>query len=178
MDERKTKGLFQQLKQDDAATAPSFAGVLNAARDERKTDGWFKLRAAMIPAAAMLLLLAGGWFVFVRQEQVLLPPLLPEQPWKRTRPRVPGSEEKDFTGKTAPEQPVRHARPRVLSERRTSRTFPVNALVSQWRSPTDFLLKTPGQRWLKDVPRLGAPRIEINPFDFEQKNEMNETEEQ
>ena len=50
----------------------------------------------------------------------------------------------------------------------------MNVLVSQWRSPTDFLLKTSGQRWLNEVPRLGVPRMEIKPLEFEQKNEMEE----
>ena len=27
--------------------------------------------------------------------------------------------------------------------------------ISQWRPPTEFLLKTPGQEWLKTVPKLG-----------------------
>jgi hypothetical protein len=26
--------------------------------------------------------------------------------------------------------------------------------ISQWRPPTEFLLKTPGQEWLKTVPKL------------------------
>lgn len=35
--------------------------------------------------------------------------------------------------------------------------------ISQWRAPTEFLLKTPGQEWLKTVPKLGQSS-------FEQKN--------
>lgn len=27
--------------------------------------------------------------------------------------------------------------------------------ITQWRPPTEFLLKTPGQEWLKTVPKLG-----------------------
>jgi hypothetical protein len=29
------------------------------------------------------------------------------------------------------------------------------ATISQWRPPTEFLLKIPGQEWLKTVPKLG-----------------------
>ena len=109
-DNWKIKELFQQLKQDDTAASPSFAGIMNAASNKR--------------------------------------------------------------------QPVPHARPRAFPKRQTIQTPSINALVSQWRSPTDFLLNTPGQRWLNEVPRLGVPHVEINPFDFERKDEMNETEEQ
>jgi hypothetical protein len=27
--------------------------------------------------------------------------------------------------------------------------------ISQWRPPTEFLLKTPGEKWLKTVPTVG-----------------------
>ena len=33
-------------------------------------------------------------------------------------------------------------------------------LISQWQSPTDFLLATPGQQWLQSVPQLGESLTE------------------
>jgi hypothetical protein len=32
--------------------------------------------------------------------------------------------------------------------------------ITQWRPPTEFLLKTPGQEWLKTVPKLGQSSLE------------------
>jgi len=32
--------------------------------------------------------------------------------------------------------------------------------ISQWRPPTEFLLKTPGEEWLKTVPKLGQSSLE------------------
>lgn len=166
--DRKTKELFQQLKQDDKLSAPSFAGMLEAVAlsDERKAGGWFRLRVAMAPIAAALVLLLGGWFLFVRQEQILLPPPLPEDAIR--------------SGKLAcncdGELPVskNDRLPKAVRHKRSAPPMPMNTLVSQWRSPTEFLLKTPGQRWLNEVPRLGVPRLEIKPLEFEQKNEMEE----
>jgi hypothetical protein len=34
--------------------------------------------------------------------------------------------------------------------------------ISEWRPPTEFLLKTPGQDWLKTVPKLGQSSLEQN----------------
>jgi len=45
----------------------------------------------------------------------------------------------------------------VLPETRESVIF-----ISQWRPPTDFLLKSPGDTLLKTVPRLGSGLAEIN----------------
>ena len=34
--------------------------------------------------------------------------------------------------------------------------------ISQWQSPTDFLLKFPGDSLLKTIPQLGESSLEIN----------------
>lgn len=39
---------------------------------------------------------------------------------------------------------------------------PEIALLSQWRSPTEFLLRTPGEQLLKSVPRLNESLIRVN----------------
>lgn len=164
---RKIKELFQHLKQDDQFSVPSFANVMNkAASGEGKPIGWFKLRVAMVPIAAVLVLLMGGWFLFARQEQVLLPPPLPEDA------NQSGKLACNCGGELPP--PKQDKQPKAVRRKHSASRMQINALVSQWRSPTDFLLKTPGQRWLNEVPRLGVPRIEIKPLEFEQKNEMEE----
>lgn len=166
--DRKAKELFQQLKQDDELSAPSFAGMLETAAlsGESKSGRWLSLRLAMVPIAAVLVLLAGGWFLFVRQEQILLPPPPPEDA------NQSGKLSCNCDGDLLP--PKNDKPPKAVRRKRSAPPMQMNALVSQWRSPTEFLLKTPEQRWLNEVPRLGVPRMVIKPLDFEQKNEMEE----
>jgi hypothetical protein len=41
--------------------------------------------------------------------------------------------------------------------------------ISQWKSPTDFLIDTPGQKLLKTVPRIGDGLIDMKPMNGEEK---------
>ena len=41
--------------------------------------------------------------------------------------------------------------------------------ISQWKSPTDFLIDTPGQKLLKTVPRIGDGFIDMRALDGEEK---------
>lgn len=164
-EERKARELFQQLKRDDALSAPDFSHVMNAVvtNGERPSARWRNLRLAMIPTTATLLLLLSGWLWLVQREEVLLPPDPPELSTKA------------FCN--CPTEPViarNDAPPKVVRYKRTTSLKPINTLVSQWRSPTEFLLKKPGERWMKEVPKLGVPRLDIKSLDFEQKNEMEE----
>lgn len=69
-------------------------------------------------------------------------------------------------------QPRRRQRLNSLMKRFIAQ--PDVALLSQWRSPTEFLLHTPGDQLLKTVPRLGGSLIEIKALAPEQKNELEE----
>ncbi|MBS1788497.1 MAG: hypothetical protein JST85_12285 [Acidobacteria bacterium] len=169
-EEREAREWFQQLKRDDERSAPSFASVVNAANSERvgrKVDSWRYFRLATVSVAAMLVLSASGWLWFIRQEQVLLPP------------PVPADANRSGTlscncGGDLPPPPRPQTSPRSVRHKRSVPRESINTLISQWHSPTEFLLQTSGQRWLKEVPRLGVPRLEIKSLDFEQKNEMEE----
>lgn len=167
-EEEQIKELFQQLKQDDERHTPSFARVWETAVSggERAGGGWPILRAAV--AALVLLMLAGSWFVFFRrpasERLAQLPAVpevrLPQTPISKPPPKLASSN-------NPPRKVVR--RPRA-----PARQMPLELVISQWRSPTDFLLKTPEPRWLKEVPRLGVPHVEIKPFVIEQNNEVEE----
>ncbi len=164
-EERKAKELFQQLKRDDALCAPDFFRVMNAAlaNGGRPSAKWRRLRLAVIPMTATLLLLLSGWLWLVQRQQVFLPPDPPEL------------SKKGFCN--CPTEPViakSYALQKAVRYKRTTSPKPINTLVSQWRSPTEFLLKKPGERWMKEVPKLGVPRLDIKSLDFEQKNEMEE----
>lgn len=168
IEDRKAKEFFQQLKQDDRLSVPSFAGMVEtvAASGERKTGHWLSLRWAAAPIAAALVLLVGSWFLFVRQEQILLLPPLPDDA------NHPGKLTCNCGGELPP--PKNDKPSKVVRHKSSARPMQMNVLISQWRSPTDFLLKTSRQRLLNDVPRLGVPLMEIKPLEFEQKNEMEE----
>ena len=173
-EEQKAQKLFQQLKRDDELSTPSFARVLEraAVSGEGNSGGWLRLRLMMAPIAALLVLLAGGWFLFARRVQILVPP-------PPTLPTLLSENAKNGTILLAmrPNQvPIArdNKSPKVVRHKRSAPLMQTGLLISQWRSPTDFLLKAPGQRWLNEVPRLGVPRIEIKPLEFEQKNEMEE----
>ncbi len=168
--DRQFNELFQQLKQEDACRAPSFARAWASAtsRDAARASHWPVWPVAV--AALALLVCVGAWFAFFRRapvEQIALPVTRPAQdiapaPLRELPPVIAAS-----TGK-----PVKLAK---RQRRNPAPQLPLETLVSQWRSPTGFLLKTPGERWLNEVPRLGVPRLEIKPFVIEQQqNEMEE----
>src|SRR5262249_56209868 len=49
---------------------------------------------------------------------------------------------------------------------------PETLLLSQWRSPTEFLMRTPGDQFLKTIPRLNESLIEIKPLAPNQQNDQ------
>lgn len=167
--DRQFSELFQELKQEDLRRAPAFARVwANAtARGESKTGLWLWLRLAV--AALVLLVGLGAWFAFSRRapdERIALPVTPPA----KILVPAPAHEPSQVIA-ASPDKQVRQ--PKQRRSRPASR-LPLETLVSQWRSPTDFLLKTPGERWLKEVPRLGVSHLELKPFVIEQNNEMEE----
>jgi hypothetical protein len=166
--EEQIKELFQQLKRDDERRAPSFTSVWQTAmsRSNRAAGRWPVLRVAL--AAIVLLMLAGVWFVFSRQtavEQVRQPPAPPEV----RVPQVPHSDPppKIVWSNKQPRKVVRHRRAPAPEP-------PLEVMISQWRSPTDFLLKIPAAQGVKEVPHLGVLRMQIKPLVIEQQNEMEE----
>lgn len=70
-----------------------------------------------------------------------------------------------------PSQPVRHARPRP---HKSAPSLPLEALISQWHSPTEFLLRKPGTALLNTVPRLGESFIKSKTLVPEQHNYLEE----
>jgi hypothetical protein len=166
--EEQIKELFQQLKQDDERYAPSFANQWETAvtRGEKAAGGWPVLRVAM--AAMILMTFAGAGVLLFRlaaSEQVAPPPDAP----KVSVSPAPYTEPPPMIALSG------NAPPKVVRRRRApAQRLPLEAMISEWRSPTDFLLKTSEARWLKEVPRLGVPRVEIKPFVIEQNKEMEE----
>lgn len=155
--------LFQELKEEDARHAPAFTRVwANAAALSKNDSPRWRMWPVAITALA-LLVCAAAWFAIFRrttEEQIALPV---NPPAPIVLPATPRETQRVVI---ASNRGVRQAKPR---HRKPATPLPLEALVSQWRSPTDFLLATPGERWLKEMPR-----VEIKPFVIEPQNELEE----
>jgi hypothetical protein len=149
--------LFQQLKEEDERHAPSFAHDWNAAlsRQEKLRHHWSAWRVA-VGAALLIVLGAGGagWWMYVRQSTKQSDPV---DIVRSDRP-VDGFTPLPVSPSPAP---VRNP-PSVTRRRRTfAQPRPTATWISQWRSPTQSLLQTPGEQLLKRVPRLDESLVNI-----------------
>jgi hypothetical protein len=157
-EEKAIRQLFRDERETDESVAPHFAATLEAAISRRRPAraGSLIRRAAI----AVVALVAVGGFVLlllgrsgsgpqpvvsIKQEE--LAPITPAPNRSVEVAVAPLSQE--------PSKPAHHARGHRQSSVRAA------TLISEWRSPTDFLLKTPGDQLLKTVPRVGVSAIEI-----------------
>ena len=168
--ERQFRELFQELKQEDARHTPPFTRVWTAAtaRGANRAGYWLAWRVAA--AALALLLCVGGWLAFFRRSpetQIALPVVTPSVP--PVAPAPPREQPQMLA--LSNDKPVIRTRAR---RQKATPPLPLETLVSQWHSPTDFLLSNPGERWLREVPRIGTPRLDLKPFVNEpkQQNEL------
>jgi hypothetical protein len=164
--ENRIKQLFDELRQGDERHTPSFDRVLKAA--SKAGPALPSLRVAV--AAAMLIVVSGLVFILLKpsllstetgDSESSLPivrmpdgqsePLLSEPP-NPSIERAPALEavRRELT------RPARHKRPARWPHQPAM-------LISEWQSPTDFLLRTPGEQLLKTVPRAGESLFEIKP---------------
>ena len=154
--EKAIRQLYRDQRQADESLAPHFAASLEAALSKRRKDRSgrliFRLAiavVALVAVAGLALLLRGGTSreqaplaVMEPSESGIKPPATPREPSSASTP--------------SPPKPPRRARSHRPSPGRET------ALISQWRSPTDFLLRTPGDELLRSVPRVGASAVKIN----------------
>jgi hypothetical protein len=159
-EEKTIRELFRQLRREDERSAPPFANSLEVAlaRQERADRSRLVWRVAV--AAAALVLLGGSWWLFFEREAKTTVPVVTVKsgaPDNRIEPEV-GVIPLPNSPATLPRER------RVRSVRRQQRPKPRQTvtLISQWRSPTEFLLRTPGEQLLKSVPRLNESLIRIN----------------
>ena len=158
LEEQKIRRLFQQLKQDDERSAPGFESVL-AQKPERVARSR-SLAFGFATAVVLLATFLGAWLLWANrskpasQEQIAQPIVTPER-----KPNFVSPSPTDPTP-----TPEREAG-RVPSPRRRGPLRLVvasAALISQWRSPTQTLLSTPGCEIMKSVPKLDDSIIRVN----------------
>lgn len=158
---RKLKELFQRLRRDDERRAPPFIGILEAAATRNEKTGRYRF-VLRVAATALALFVASWIFLFKRSTST---PPLPAPPLLVERGPAP-----------APiKLPLRVSPARTPLKRAWRRPGPsqpsqIDIVISRWRSPTDFLLRTPGEQWLKTVPQIGAPLAGIETAAPDQKN--------
>jgi len=165
-EEKTIKELFQQLKREDERQAPPFAYTKAAALAQREpgTQRWGVQLAAV--AALVLLVCSVMWWSL--HGHVKKPPFPVETVLNVPKPGAPRVS-------TPPSLAVSVSpKPAVYRRRARRQAQPDLALLSQWRSPTEFLLRLPGDSLLKTVPRFGESRIEIKNLVPEQQNELEE----
>jgi len=164
-EEDRIKEQFQQLRAEDERNTPSFTHDWNIAlsRREESRRRWAVWRLAA-GAAALILLGAGclGWWMFFRQ------PAKPQAPIEIGKSDSPAP---DVTLPISPSPILVRNPPKVARRQRPIvRPEPLAILISQWRSPTESLLRTPGEQLLKRVPRLDESLVNIKATIPGQKN--------
>jgi hypothetical protein len=184
LDEQKIKQLFRDARRADEHAAPSFTATLAAAmmRAERREPGAWFLRVA-VTTVALVVISVSALFIF--RQSATPPKVDPEAhaggiitlPYDHSRESV-DPERKDSIVPFSPIPPEftpKHAglrsprrRPRVTPPHQSF--VPSATLISQWQSPTDFLLTIPGEQLLKTVPRLRESSIEFKTILPDEKN--------
>lgn len=151
--EKEIRQLFLKERQANESVTPDFAITLEAALSKkRERPRGLILRFAF---AVVLVAIAVSVFLFVgRNSREQAPSVAADPSESIIKPAAP---------QTGPASllPEERAKPFSLAHRHRRSTRRAAPLISQWRSPTEFLLRTPGDELLRSVPRLGASAVEI-----------------
>lgn len=161
-EEERIRKLFQQLREEDERNAPSFTHDWNVtlSRRDKPRRRWDVWRLAV--AAAALILLCAGWWMFFRQST------------KRQAPVEIGKSNMFAPAAPPPVSPspapVRDPPNVTRRQRPLVRHQPPAILISQWRSPTESLLRTPGEQLFRRVSLLDESLVNIKATIPDQKN--------
>ena len=177
LEEKKIRQLFLELRQQDESEAPPFPVVLNSAltSTNRLSPVWFNWRMAAV--IAMLILVSGVSFLLFRQsfttqqgntattaEAFSVHHFARQQP---SSTNFPNPAQPVLAGRQATKEIHKavYRKPFSHSPQQT------NLLISKWQSPTDFLLRTPGAEWLRNLPQINESILEIKNLLPDSKNE-------
>src|SRR5262245_26151306 len=168
---RTIRELFRQLRRNDESGAPSFVDSLAPAPSRYEKDTRLRLGWQVAGTIVVALLLGGAWLIFSGRDTKTPgrsnaahsdggPSLRAEAP--PPNPTPSSNVEKTI-------KPDHQRRQQRRVQRRPETLF-----LSQWRSPTEFLMRTPGDQFLKAIPRLNESLIEIKLISpTQQKNQQN-----
>ena len=162
-EEEAIRQLFRDERREGVSTAPHFSATLEAAVARRQRAEPRRLSFRIAFAIVLLLAVIGGFRVFTNRSAKEHTPIAANEPGEPDRTPAPVLE--GVTPWKGP--PPKTERVTRRHRRATMRTTP---LISQWRSPTEFLLRTPGDQLLKTVPSVGTSTIEIKVNFSDQKN--------
>ena len=175
-EENEIRRLFRELRREDERLAPPFAGDWNAALSRTDRERTPRRTLRLSAAAATALIVLGGLALVVfrtpskptpdaaqgsvaARVQTQAPPVVStEAPTSRV--------EKSEAGRNREAEPgAKIGSARGLSKnirrRVPPRSRPAVTLISRWRSPTEFLLNSPGEQLLRTVPRLDESLLKI-----------------
>lgn len=157
-EERTIRELFQQLRRDDESAAPSFVGSLAPASSRHKGANHQRLVWQVAAAIVVSLLLGGAWLIFSGRNTKTPGPTDVVNSGGAPAPRVeaPPPNPSPSSSEERQIKPDRQHR-----KQRRAQLRPETLLLSQWRSPTESLMRTPGEQFLKAIPRLNESLIEI-----------------
>lgn len=150
--EKRIRRLFHELGREDERNAPGFASVVQTAlllrMAHRRPRRWRLAPAIGLPVLAIVLAL----LLLVRNSTEPAPPgdftTLQTFPLPPERPLLPEVSAPQYM----PTLPIHIGAPRRRTPALPTRNSSI--LISQWQSPTDFLLKVPGNELLKSLPRI------------------------
>ena len=164
-EEETIKRLFRETRQADESRAPGFATTIEVARSRRRDFRTPRMRLRPVVVTISLLVLATFGAVLLTR-----PASGPSAP-VATEPSSPVVTPPVVLAEAMP--PLMNPPPKHASPGRARRSPPrrkATELISQWRSPTDFLLNTPGNELLKTLPRVGDSSIDIRMNIVDRKN--------
>ena len=160
-DEKKLRALFHDVRAEDERDAPSFAYDWQAAVDRLRPAGRLWPGKWVLVAACIVVVVYGSWFFFVRDtshraidDSGPVAGVSPSAPQER----APGPSQ----AATVDISRLPSKKPSARTRHRSATAMEASALISQWRSPTDFLLKFPADRLLKSVPRLDDSIVDLD----------------
>ncbi|MCI0487971.1 MAG: hypothetical protein L0229_15380 [Blastocatellia bacterium] len=164
MEENRIRKLFRELREDDERLASSFDRLMEAATAHPVRRGRRGLRLAIITAA--LALIAGLAFALLTTTSTTVddaPEKISEE--QIESPLPPNAHEpNDHKSEIAEKAPldIRKSSFRKRVRRRMpDRTLRAARLISEWRSPTGFLLEPSGKELFTAVPQPGESVVEI-----------------
>ncbi len=162
-EEEKIRQLFHELREEDHLRAPCFSSALEAAlsKTDARRPGRLIRQAAFVTASVILII---SFALLLRhyssRQQVDPAPTdksISRAPDRKIEP--PALPETKFVG---PQKIIRRKARPALFEQAT--------MISRWQSPTDSLLRTPGEELLRLVPRITDSALNLKSIPDSEKN--------